>query len=148
MINFNWYRFSELTVEQLYSVLVLRCNVFVVEQNCAYQDVDGKDPYALHLLGMENNSLICYLRLFLPSNLEKSIIFGRVVAEKSARTRGYGKKLIQELLTYCDANYPGIIIKCAAQHYLTRFYEQFGFKRHGDTYEEDGILHIEMQRDP
>ncbi len=146
MINFNWYHFAEFTVEQLYAVLILRSNVFVVEQNCAYLDPDGKDPSALHLLGMENGLLVAYLRLFLPTETENDIVFGRVVTEQSARTKGYGKKLMEELLVYCDTNYPGVPIKCSAQNYLTKFYGQLGFKTYGAVYEEDGIPHIEMRR--
>lgn len=147
MIHFNWYNFSELTTQQLYEVLFLRSNIFIVEQNCAYTDIDGKDPSALHLLGMEENSLQSYLRLFPPTDLVNYVIFGRIVTKKSARSKGYGKLLMEELLHYCDANYPGISIKCSAQKYLTRFYEHFGFKTYGDSYEEDGISHIEMRRD-
>jgi ElaA protein len=147
MINFNWYSFSELTAEQLYAVLILRSDVFVVEQNCAYSDPDGKDIGALHLLGMEKGSLVAYLRLFPPVDTENHIIFGRVVTAKSARIKGYGKKLMQELLIYCDTHFPGIGIKCSAQNYLTRFYEKFGFKVYGKVYEEDGIPHIEMRND-
>lgn len=146
MIHFHWYHFSELSSQQLYDVLALRSKVFVVEQNCAYQDVDGKDHYALHLLGRENNFLIGYLRLFPPTDAKHKVTFGRVVTEKSVRSKGHGKKLMQELLTYCDTKYPGISIECSAQNYLTRFYKYFGFNELGDIYEEDGIPHIKMQR--
>lgn len=148
MINFNWYKFSELTVDQLYAVLSLRSDIFVVEQQCAYLDPDGKDIFALHLLGTENNSLAAYIRLFPPNDIDNDIIFGRVVTARFARTKGYGKKLIQELLNYCNANFPHTIIKCSAQHHLQRFYESFGFKAYGEIYEEDGIPHIAMQKDP
>lgn len=148
MINFNWYPFSELTVDKLYAVLALRSNIFVVEQCCVYLDPDGKDIFALHLIGMENNLLAAYLRLFLPNDIENYIVFGRVVTDRSARTKGYGKKLIQEMLDYCNANFPNVSIKCSAQHYLKNFYERFGFKAYGEVYEEDGIPHIAMQRDP
>lgn len=146
MIHLNWHRFSELTTEQLYAILSLRSKVFIVEQNCIYQDLDGKDEDALHLLGMEENVLVAYLRLFLPKHSENKMIFGRVVTEKSARTKGYGKQLIKELLTYCEVYYPGISIQCSAQNYLIQFYEKFGFKISGDIYDEDGIPHIKMQR--
>ena len=122
MINFNWYKFSELTVGQLYSILALRANVFIVEQNCVSLDPDGKD-------------------------IEDYIVFGRVVTARSARTKGYGKQLMKELLTYCDANFPNTSIKCSAQLYLKKFYEGLGFKIYGEVYEEDGIPHIAMQRD-
>ncbi len=128
MINFNWYKFSELTVEKLYAVLALRSDIFVVEQRCPYLDPDGKDIFALHLLGMEKDSLVAYIRLFPPTDIENYIIFGRVVTARSARKKGYGKKLIQELLAYCDAHFPETIIKCSAQYYLKQFYEGFGFK--------------------
>jgi ElaA protein len=147
MINFNWYKFSELTTKQLYSVLALRCEVFVVEQRCPYLDADGQDIFAYHLLGAEDNMLIAYLRLFPPSDVENYIVFGRVVTARSVRSKGFGKKLIQELLKYCDTNFPNISIKCSAQYYLKKFYNGFGFVMHGDVYEEDGIPHIAMQMD-
>jgi len=147
MINFKWYTFSDLTVEQLYAVLSMRSDIFVVEQHCVYLDPDGKDIFAIHLLGQENDSLVAYMRLFPPTDIENFIIFGRILTARSSRTKGYGKKLMDELLSYCNKNYPGISIKCSAQHYLKKFYEGFGFKAYGDAYEEDGIPHIAMQRD-
>lgn len=147
MINFSWYKFSELTVEKLYACLALRSDIFVVEQKCPYLDPDGKDIFALHLLGMENDSLAAYIRLFPPTDIENDVIFGRVITARSARNQGYGKKLIQELLIYCETNFPGISIKCSAQYYLKAFYEGFGFKMYGDMYEEDNIPHIAMKKD-
>ena len=146
MIDFNWYTFSELTASQLYQALVLRSEIFVVEQQCAYLDPDGHDTEALHLLGIENNTLGAYLRLFPPKPNERELVFGRVVTAKSARNKGYGKKLIQELLNYCALCFPEILIKCSAQHYLKKFYEDLGFKTYGEVYDEDGILHIAMQK--
>ena len=148
MISFNWCHFSELSTQQLYAILALRSAVFVVEQACAYPDIDGQDLNALHLLGVENDVLVTYLRLFPPTDAEHMIVFGRVATEKSARTKGYAKQLMQTLLSYSDTYFPGIEIKCSAQHYLTRFYEDVGFKTHGMVYAEDGIPHIEMRRAP
>src|ERR1700733_8769316 len=122
MIKFNWYEFSELTVEQLYAVLILRSNIFVVEQHCVYCDPDGKDTHALHLLGMEKNSLVAYLRLFPPTDIENYIVFGRVVTARNVRNKGYGKELMQALLSYCDTNFSGTSIQCSAQNYLRQFY--------------------------
>jgi ElaA protein len=147
MINFNWYRFSELTVEQLYAVLALRAEVFVVEQDGAYLDPDGKDEFALHLLGMNEGSLVAYLRLFPPNCIENYIIFGRVATRWTVRSKGYGKRLMKELLAYCDINFPEISIKCSARAHLKQFYEHLGFKVHGTLYEEDGFPHLEMIRD-
>ena len=148
MIRFNWYRFSELSTQQLYAVLALRSEVFVVEQNCVYLDIDGNDQNALHLLVMENDSLVAYLRLLPPTPAQNSVIFGRVVTAKLARRKGYAKKLIQELLNYCDTHFAREEIKCSAQHYLTEFYEHWGFKTYSEVYEEDGIPHIAMRREP
>jgi ElaA protein len=146
MVIFNWYSFSELSVDQLYTVLALRATIFVVEQRCAYLDPDGKDKNALHLLGMENDALVAYIRLFPPTDVKNNIVFGRVVTAKSARSKGYGKKLIQTLLQYCEAHFSNFSIECSAQYYLKKFYEGFGFIAYGEVYEEDGIPHIAMQK--
>lgn len=148
MINFNWLTFSEFTREQLYAVLALRSEIFVVEQNCPYLDPDGKDLFAHHLLGIEQNNLVAYLRLFPPNDIENFIVFGRVLTARSVRNKGYAKRLMQELLTYCDSNFPGVRIQCSAQYYLKAFYEGFGFKEYGEIYDEDSIPHIAMKREP
>src|SRR3990167_7037377 len=145
MINFFWKKFSSLTVHELYEILSLRAEVFVVEQKCIYQDADGKDEIAIHLIGIENNKLVTYLRLFPPTK-NNPIIFGRVIVAKSARQKSYGKKLIEEMLNFCDKHFPQTKIKCSAQLYLKKFYEEFGFKIVGDSYLEDDIPHIEMQK--
>lgn len=147
MINFKWYAFSDLTVHQLYAILILRSAVFVVEQNCPYLDPDGEDIFALHLLGMEEEKLVAYIRLFPPTNNKNYLVFGRVVTAKSVRSKGYGKKLIKELLVYCDTHFQNITIKCSAQYHLKKFYESFGFKTYGEMYEEDHIPHIGMVRE-
>ncbi len=147
MINFQWYKFSELTIELLYSVLALRADVFISEQNRVCIDPDGKDINALHLLGVENGVLVAYLRLFLPTDIENYISFGRVVTTRFTRKKGHGKLLMQELLDYCDTNFPGVSIVCCAQKYLKNFYESFAFKMYGDVYEVDGISHISMKKE-
>jgi ElaA protein len=146
MIKFNWYTFSELTVEQLYAALILRSEIFVVEQQCPFLEPDGKDTDALHLLGMQQDILAAYLRLFAPTEMDDHLVFGRIVTAKSTRGTGVGKKLMVEMLRYCAENFPGILIKCSAQAHLKKFYEDFGFLVCGDAYEEDGILHLPMQR--
>jgi ElaA protein len=127
---------------------MLRAEIFVVEQHCAYLDPDGKDRVALHLLGIEKGNLLAYLRVFPPTDTINYIIFGRVITARTARTKGYGKKLIQEMLSYCQKHFPQIEIKCSAQHYLKKFYEGFGFKAVGEVYQEDGIPHIAMEKKP
>lgn len=146
MLTFCWYTFKELSVDQLYDLLALRSSVFVVDQRCVYLDPDGKDKNALHLLGEEEGELAAYIRLFPPDHFKKEIVFGRVIIAQSKRKKGYGKKLIEELLQYCDKYFPNIPIKCSAQYHLRKFYEDFGFEAHGEKYKEVGILHIAMQR--
>ncbi len=148
LLSLNWYTFADLSVEQLYAALKLRAEVFVVDQHCAYLDLDGKDALAIHLLGTENDELVGYIRLFPPTHpTDTIIIFGRVVTANHVRGKGYGKKLIHELLIFCRDNFPGKSIKCSAQHHLQQFYSDFGFKAYGDIYEEDSIPHIAMQKD-
>jgi ElaA protein len=146
MIAFKWSSFDDLNVKEIYEILALRSEVFVVEQNIIYQDPDGKDLNTLHLLGTEDDTLVAYLRLFPPTDGDY-VVFGRVVTHKSARSKGYGKQLMRELLAYCQQHYPGIPIQCSAQEYLIKFYESFGFKICSDVYIEEGIAHIKMKRD-
>lgn len=143
---FNWYFFSELTTEQLYDILALRADVFVVDQQCPYLDPDGKDKYAIHLLGTKENQLLAYIRLFPPTNEQPYLIFGRVVTARNARRQEYGKQLMREMISYCQKHFPNIPIKCSAQLYLQHFYETFGLKTVGDVYDEDGIPHIAMEK--
>lgn len=146
MIEFNWYPFSALNGEQVYAMLSLRSRVFVVEQQCPYQDADGQDTNTVHLFGMEEGQLVAYLRLFPPTDSKPEVVFGRVVTAPEVRQKGYGKQLLQEMLSYCDWHFPDTTIQCSAQHYLLKFYQGFGFKEYGDIYEEDGIPHIAMKR--
>lgn len=146
MIKFHWFRFNDLTLDQLYSILELRSATFVVEQRSIYLDPDGLDKFAFHLLGLDNGSLAAYLRLLPPTDLENYLVFGRVVISKAARSKGYGKQLMNELLNYCNSHFPKVDIKCSAQNYLVKFYEGFGFKTYGDVYDDEGVPHIDMIR--
>lgn len=143
-MQFNWYKFSELTVDQLYDVLALRSTVFVVEQNCVYLDPDGKDREALHLLGTHEDKVLAYARLFLPNNMRNEIIFGRIVTSSLGRGKGYGKLLMQEIMDYCKKHHAKTDVKCSAQLYLKQFYESFGLKAYTDVYQEDDMPHIGM----
>lgn len=144
-ITFTWKAFHDLTVEQLYALLKLRCEVFIVEQKCVYQDIDGKDRYALHLLGQARDQLVAYMRIFPPSPTEPRLIFGRVVTAPSARGEGLGKAMMKEAIAYFEKYFPGIPIHFSAQLYLQSFYESFGFTAQGNVYDEDGIPHIAMR---
>ncbi len=146
-MNINWtlLGFSELNAAQLYELLQLRMEVFVVEQNCPYQDADGKDVSAFHLLGYsEENRLIACARI-LPAGLsfaEASI--GRVCTSSLARKTGAGKELMKQAIAWILQTYGPVPIRIGAQSYLLRFYSGLGFEVVSSEYLEDGIPHLEM----
>lgn len=138
--------FSELSIYELYAILQLRSEVFVVEQDCVYQDIDFKDQKALHVFCFKNNQIIAYTRIFKPGDYFKEASIGRVVVKKSERTYGYGHDLIIASIKAIEDNYQTKEITISAQVYLTKFYNSHGFKKVSDEYLEDGIPHIEMLR--
>ncbi|KFE72063.1 GNAT family N-acetyltransferase [Hyalangium minutum] len=150
MLHWQWKPFTALTVEELYQVLALRSEVFVVEQKSIYLDADGYDRRAHHLLGIQPDEpesfLAAYLRVLPPGLKYPEASLGRVVTSPRARRYGYGKTLVERGLAFIDATYPGAAVRIGAQHYLQRFYEGFGFRRISDVYDEDGIPHIDMLR--
>ena len=136
--------FDELTKEELYRVFKLRSEVFVVEQNCVYNDFDEKDRKAIHILIMDENSgdIVAYSRIF-EINWEFAS-FGRVCVKKEFRKKGLGKELVAGTIDNIKKNYSQKKIFIEAQNYLQKFYESFGFKKTSDVYLEDGIPHINM----
>lgn len=137
-------KFEELTPYQLYAILQLRNEVFVVEQNCVFQDADDKDQNSYHLMGFHRNKLVAYTRL-VPAGIsydEPSI--GRVVTSPSVRRSGAGKELMQQSIEAIYHLFGRQPIKIGAQFYLKQFYESFGFEQVSDIYDEDGIDHIYM----
>lgn len=136
--------FDELSPHELYAILQLRSEVFVVEQNCAFQDIDGKDAGAHHLMGWEDHKLIAYARIMGPgiSYVESSI--GRIVTSPGSRRMGIGKELMQQGISKLYALHGKTVIRIGAQYHLKKFYESFGFLQMGKKYLEDGIEHIEM----
>lgn len=149
-LRWQWSRFGELRPEHLYEIVRLRENVFVVEQNCAYLDADGRDPQAWHLLGWlgENGArrLVAYARIFEPGIRYPEGSVGRVVTAPEVRRTGVGRMLMEEALRRLDALAPNRPVKIAAQRYLEKFYATFGFQPASAPYEEDGITHIDMLR--
>ncbi|MFT3825075.1 MAG: GNAT family N-acetyltransferase [Chitinophagaceae bacterium] len=136
--------FNELTPNELYAILQLRSEVFVVEQNCVFLDQDDKDQHCYHLMGWEENLLCAYTRL-VPAGIsyeEPSI--GRVVTSPKARKKGYGRELMHESINTLYKLWGKSAIKIGAQLYLKDFYESIGFQQTSDVYMEDGIPHIEM----
>ena len=141
---FNIKRFNELSIQELYVILQLRSEVFVVEQDCVYQDLDNKDQDAFHVLGVLDNEIVAYARIFKPGDyfLESSI--GRIVVKKEFRKFQYGYKLVENSIQFIENNLQQNTILISAQSYLTKFYNSLGFIRVGEEYLEDGIPHIKM----
>ena len=141
-------KFDDLTPKELYNILQLRNEVFIVEQNCPYQDLDNKDLYAFHLMGMKEEKLLAYARLLAPGISYSESSIGRVVSSPSLRKTGMGKKLMTESIKEIRNLFQTDTIRIGAQLYLQNFYESFGFVRDGGIYLEDNIPHILMLRKP
>lgn len=137
--------FNEFSLDELYQVLQLRSEVFVVEQDCVYQDIDGKDQKAIHILGFKNKELIAYARCFEKGDyFEEASSIGRVTVKQNERNFSYGHELIEVSIDVIESRFKTTKIKISAQMYLTRFYEFHGFQQTGKGYLEDGIPHISM----
>ena len=145
-IKFNIKRFNELSLSELYELLKLRSEVFVVEQNCVYLDVDGKDDKAIHLLGTFGEELVAYARIFKPSDYFEEASIGRVLVKQIFRDRKWGYDLMNEAIHVTKAELNETNITISAQCYLQKFYENLGFVQTSEMYLEDDIPHIEMKR--
>ena len=136
--------FHELTPHELYAILRLRSEVFVVEQNCVFLDMDNKDQIAHHLMGYNDNDLVAYTRLLDKNTAYKLMSIGRVVTSSNVRGKGVGKALMEESIRRCYQLFGKEEIKIGAQLYLQKFYERLGFIQSSEMYLEDDIEHIEM----
>ena len=137
-------KFEELTPYQLYAILQLRNEVFVVEQNCIFQDADNKDQNSYHLMGFADDKLVAYTRLAPAGEIYTEASIGRVVTSPSARKSGVGRELMKQSIDATYNLFGTLPIKIGAQLYLKKFYESLGFKQISDVYLEDGIQHIYM----
>lgn len=144
--QWQWRAFLELTPAELYAALRLRAEVFIVEQNCPYLDLDDCDQACDHLLGWQEGRLVAYLRLVPPGVKYAEPSLGRVITSASVRRTGVGRELFQVGLEECLRRWPGQAIRIGAQAYLERFYGSFGFVAESD-YVEDGIPHLLMVRE-
>ena len=142
---FDLKGFEDLSIIELYRVLEIRAEVFVVEQDCVYQDLDGRDPSSHHVLGYVGDSIEAYTRIVPPGvSFDKYASIGRVLTTQRVRRDGFGRKLMRKSIAFCQEIYPHHEIKISAQSYLMAFYQELGFIETGEEYLEDGIPHRAM----
>lgn len=146
MISWQLKQFDALTPNELYTILRLRSEVFVVEQTCIFLDMDNKDQVSWHLMGWRDSSLVAYTRLVPPGVSYPEVSIGRVTTSPSARGTGLGKILMLKSIESINQIYGKTPIKIGAQFHLKQFYGNLGFVQSSDIYDEDGIDHIEMIR--
>ena len=149
VITWQWAAFGELDGATLCAIFAARQDVFVLEQQCLYADIDGNDQRAFHLIARQEGSgqLVAYLRCFAPGDKYPEAAVGRVLTVQSMRGLGLGRQLMAEGIRRIEQYFPGSAIRISAQEHLARFYGELGFHRVSDTYLEDGIPHIEMLRE-
>ena len=144
MLEIKSKSFNELSTTELYDLLQLRSEVFVVEQDCVYQDIDGKDQKALHILGYSGKALVAYTRIFKPGDYFDEASIGRVVVKETERQHKHGYAIMKASIKAIKTYYNKSEIRISAQTYLMRFYNNLDFKAVGEEYLEDGIPHINM----
>ncbi len=143
-LNWTYKHFNSLTTQELYTILSLRSEVFVVEQNCVYLDTDNKDIDAWHLCGWQDDVLVAYVRILTPGVSYEEASIGRVLTNPTFRKNGYGVELMRVAIEKTLKQYGVQKIKIGAQLYLLNFYSNLGFEQTSEVYMEDGIPHIEM----
>jgi ElaA protein len=147
-LDWQWSALSDLSARQLYAILAARVAVFIVEQNCAYQELDGLDFDAEHLVAWSGSDVAGYLRLVAPGARFAEPSLGRIITTQAFRGSGLGRELVARGLERARLRYPGQAVRISAQQYLEKFYRSFGFETVSETYLEDGIPHVEMLRPP
>ncbi len=149
MIQWQDLHHSELTVPALYALLQLRCDVFVVEQTCPYQDIDGEDLVGenRHILGWKDSQLVAYARILKSDDDFSPVVIGRVIVSSQARGEKLGYVLMEQTLRSCEKQWPDKALYLGAQAHLQAFYTHFGFVPVTDIYDEDGIPHIGMAKE-
>lgn len=144
MAEWKLKSFDELSAEEIYDILKLRAEVFVVEQNCPYQDLDDKDKFSYHLFLVDNGDIVAVLRI-IPENISyDEMAIGRVVVKKSHRKRGLSKIMMKKAISFITGELKRDKIRLSGQAYLTDFYTDLGFRKVSDMYLEDGIGHFEF----
>ncbi|WP_417551102.1 GNAT family N-acetyltransferase [Methylophaga sp.] len=143
-LKFKWSRLESFTALELYQIIKARESVFVVEQNCPYQETDDLDPHAWHLSALVNGELAAYARVVEAGIKDRLPSIGRVMTVKTFRGREIGRALMEEAIRFTEHQFPNADIKISAQVYLQKFYESLGFRVFSEPYDEDGIPHIDM----
>ena len=146
MLEFKSYTFNQLTTQQLHDLMRLRIDVFVVEQDCPYPEIDGRDLDATHILGTDNDEIVAYTRILPAGSVFPEVSFGRVVVAQSHRGKSLGHDLLKFTLATIEAEHGNIPVRISAQVYLVGYYQQYGFEIAGEEYLEDGLPHIDMLR--
>ena len=139
-------KFDELTLNELYDILKLRVDIFVVEQNCPYGELDNKDKDSIHIFYRENGEITAYLRIIPKFLSYESVSMGRICVKQEFRSRKLGREIVKDAINYIEKDLKEYIITIGAQEYLKDFYVSFDFKPVSDIYDEDGIKHLDMQR--
>lgn len=149
MIRWQDVHHSELSVPELYALLKLRCEVFVVEQTCPYLDIDGDDLVGenRHILGWQDDKLVAYARILKSDDDFSPVVIGRVIVSAQARGEKLGYQLMEHALLSCEQHWPQHALYLGAQAHLQPFYGRFGFVPVTDVYDEDGIPHVGMARE-
>lgn len=145
-LRWEWKRFDDLTADELYTILQVRQEVFVLEQNCLYLDADGKDRKSFHLMGFSSNDILAYARIVEPGVSYAEVSIGRILSSEKARGTGAGVELMEQALSRIEQQYGKVPVRISAQTYLLKFYQKFGFESTGKEYLEDEIPHTEMLR--
>lgn len=143
-LEFKWSRLESFTAIELHEIIKSRESVFVVEQHCPYQETDDLDLYSWHLSVLVNGELAAYVRVVDPGIKNTQPSIGRVMTVKKFRAKGIGRALMEEAIKFTELKFPGKDIKISAQVYLQQFYVSLGFRASGESYDEDGISHIDM----
>lgn len=147
-MKFRWEckSFNDLSADQMYTILCVRQEVFVLEQECLYLDADGKDRKSFHLMGFDGDELVAYARIVEPGVSYEEVSMGRILTTKNARGSGAGIELMEGGLREIESRYGKVPVRISAQTYLLKFYQKFGFESTGKEYLEDEIPHTEMLR--
>jgi len=140
--------FDQLSTQELYQILKLRVDIFVVEQECPYEELDGKDKDAIHVMGYEHNELVAYARLFGPGvYYTAAAAIGRVAVKKKYRGQQLGNAIMTESYKLLKSLHGNVAVQLAAQQYLEDFYARLGFEVISEPYDWDGIVHVDMRID-